>query len=374
MNRFIRIFLTLLAASCQPAIAAAQAGTSLPKSAPEYVIYDNDWSLGTHGSGYVSQPALLMLLADPNVRVLGLTATSGDCWRDEGVASLLRFLEIVGAVDIPVYNGAVLPLVNSAARHAQWESRYGKTYWSGAWNDIARDAAAHAEDPFQITAPADGMPRLKPQSQSAIAFMIDAVHRHPGQVTIYAEGPLTNIALAVRQDPEFAGLVRRIIVQGSSAISAHDDGSRAAEFNFLFDPEAADVVTTAPWRELVLLGQASDHTVLTPALRARMAKIETPGGRYATDNASVGMPLWSQLGAALIVDPAVVRDSVRAFVAVSVDHDATYGRTRTWPVEARDVVPLGYRPATIVTRVDSARLIDLYLAGLSRPVSPRRDH
>jgi inosine-uridine nucleoside N-ribohydrolase len=367
MNRFMSVLFVALVLGQGTALAAAAES----ERAPELVIYDNDWSVSTGGQGYVSEPALAILLADPEVRVLGLTSVSGDYWRDEGVASLLRFLEIIGAPGVPVHNGAALPLVNSAERHAEWEARYGKAYWSGAWNDAERDPLAHAQDPWKIIPPLEGMPALKPAAQNAVSFLIEAVHRHPGQVTIYAEGPLTNIALALRQDPSFASLVRRIIIQGSSVGAAHEEADKRAEFNFQFDPEAADIVLTAPWREAVLLGDISNRTELTPALLARMVRIDTPAGRYATANASPGLPLWSQLGAAMIVDPAIVRAAVPAVVAVSLDHGAEYGRTRSWPAGHAQAPALGHRPVTIVTDVDSARLADLYVESLSRPIRRR---
>ncbi|AXB78847.1 nucleoside hydrolase [Novosphingobium sp. P6W] len=367
MNRFILVLLVALALAQNAALAAA----AERKRTPELVIYDNDWSVSTGGKGYVSQPALAILLADPNFRILGLTSVSGDYWRDEGVASLLRFLELIGAPGVPVHNGAVLPLVNSAARHADWEARFGKAYWSGAWNDAERDPFAHAQGPWMIIPPREGMPTLKPATQNAVSFLIEAVHRHPGAVTIYAEGPLTNIALALRQDPAFASLVRRIIIQGSSVGAAHEGADKRAEFNFQFDPEAADIVLTAPWREAVLLGDISNRTELTPALLARMARIDTPAGRYATANASPGLPLWSQLGAAIIVDPAIVREAVPAVVAVSLDHGAEYGRTRSWPAGHAQAPALGQRAVSIVTQVDSARLADLYVESLSRPIRRR---
>ncbi|EQB17363.1 hypothetical protein L284_08610 [Novosphingobium lindaniclasticum LE124] len=160
--------LAVLAVAPDPALAS----TGRDRAAPELVIYDNDWSVSTGGKGYVSEPALAILLGSPKVRVLGLTTVSGDYWRDEGAASLLRFLEIVGAGDVPVHNGAVLPLVNSAARHADWEARFGKAYWSGAWNDPERDPQALIP-PHPLSCPvstsASAIGSIAPQNSPEIA-------------------------------------------------------------------------------------------------------------------------------------------------------------------------------------------------------------
>src|ERR1700684_3118473 len=89
------------------------------------VIIDQD-AYGPAGSNL---QAILMLLQAPDVEVLGITVVSGDGWRDEEVDHALKLLEIAGRTDVPVVPGAVLPLVNSAARTKAWESLYGKLFY-----------------------------------------------------------------------------------------------------------------------------------------------------------------------------------------------------------------------------------------------------
>src|SRR5579859_5634025 len=124
----------------------------------DLVIYDNDWNVP---GSYIEQDALMPLLASARVKVVGITSVTGDCWRDEGTASVLRYLEVVGREDIPVYNGAVFPLVNRPDRMKRWEGTYGYIYWKGAWNDPARFPNSHPDDPYKIVPPRDRMPRLK---------------------------------------------------------------------------------------------------------------------------------------------------------------------------------------------------------------------
>lgn len=354
MNRFIKIGLWLW-------VALLPAG---PAVARQLVIYDNDWNVSRGSAGYVAQPALAILMANPDVRILGLTGVSGDAWRDEGLASLLRYLEWIGARHIPVHAGAEHPLVNSAQRHAAWEARFGKIAWAGAWNDRTRDALAHPDDPHAIVPPREGLPQGRRARMDAVSFMIAAVHRHPGRVTIFAEGPLTNLALALRRDPAFARLVGRIVVQGSAIAGVPEGTGKPAEFNFLFDPEAARIVLAARWRHpLVLVGAVADSLVMDDALRTRIAAIGTPAAAYATANATPELPLWSQVGVAVAVDRHVVRASVPAVVAVSTRHDASYGRTRAWRPDdpAR---PAGLRPLVVVTAIDRQAIVARYLAGL----------
>src|SRR5277367_4244435 len=159
MNRrcsFAALILMLaLHATADPALAAADAHKRL-------VIIDQD-AYGPAGS---NMQAILMLLQASDVEVLGITIVSGDGWRDEEVDHTLRLLEIAGRTQVPVIPGAVLPLVNSAARTKVWERLYGKLYYKGAWTEqwpdqgVAR-RAAHPTDPYLIPPSPAGAPHLK---------------------------------------------------------------------------------------------------------------------------------------------------------------------------------------------------------------------
>lgn len=177
---------------------------------PRLVIEDNDY-LGPVGSDMESA---LILLAEPAVKVLGFTVVTGDAWRDEETQALLRYLEIARA-DVPVYPGAEFPLVNSKARMTTWEAAYGKLAWKGAFNDPDFPPGGfHPDAPGAITPDPAGAPRTKPQGESAVAYMIRMVHAHPHEVTILAAGPMTDLALAIRQDPGFAGLAKELVFMG----------------------------------------------------------------------------------------------------------------------------------------------------------------
>ena len=218
---------------------AALLAFGLPARAQEdLVIYDNDWNVP---GSYIEQDALMPLLVSARLKVIGITSVTGDCWRDEGTASVLRYLEVVGREDIPVYNGAVYPLVNRPDRMRQWEAAYGYIYWKGAWNDPAKFPNSHPDEPYKIVPPRDRMPLLRAQSENAANYLVRAVHEHPGQVTIFAGGPLTNIALAVGLDPNFASLAKRLVFFGGalSQIADGDADGFHSDFDILFDPEAA---------------------------------------------------------------------------------------------------------------------------------------
>jgi len=94
------------------------------------VIINQDCS----GPGGSNMQTLLLLIQSPQVEVLGITVVSGNQWRDEEVAHTLRLLEIIGRTDIPVFAGAVFPLVRTPEEARLWQERYGKVGFAGAWD------------------------------------------------------------------------------------------------------------------------------------------------------------------------------------------------------------------------------------------------
>src|SRR5689334_23591125 len=104
---------------------AAEAG------ARRKVIIDQD-AFGPAGS---NMQAILLALQSKDVEVLGITIPSGDGWRDEEVNHTLRLLEIAQRTEVPVFPGAVFPLVNTQERTKRWETLYGPLFYKGAWTE-----------------------------------------------------------------------------------------------------------------------------------------------------------------------------------------------------------------------------------------------
>src|SRR5580698_6440853 len=117
--------LSITLALCAGVALAAEGG------AKRKVIIDQD-AFGPAGSNL---QAILMLLQAKDVQVLGITIPSGDGWRDEEVSHTLRLLEIAQRTEVPVYPGAVFPLVNTQAKTRRWEELYGKLFYKGCWTE-----------------------------------------------------------------------------------------------------------------------------------------------------------------------------------------------------------------------------------------------
>ena len=354
ITRMIRAPLPTLCLTALLALIAREV-----RAGDELVIYDNDWN--APGS-YVGQAAIMPLMTSPRVKLIGLTTVTGDCWRDEGRSSLLRYLEEVGATEVPVYDGAITPLVNTRERMLHWEQAYGFVYWKGAWNDPARFPKAHPTDPYLIPPTADGPPHLTVRPGTAAAFMIAQVHAHPHQVTIFEGGPMTNLALAIGLDPEFAGLAKRLVFQGGVTGQIQSFDGFHSDFNLVFDPEAAHITLCAPWAKIICFAEVSDPYVYDAAFFARIHAHPSPAGDYLGRNSGVGLPLWEELGAAIIADPTLITTTVDVTMDVDIDHGMSYGRTTVGSVEAKP--RLGVGTVTIIQAVDGKRFLDAYVASV----------
>jgi purine nucleosidase len=290
------------------------------------VIIDQDAS----GPGGSDMQAILSLVNSSSTDVLGVTVLTGDAWRDEEVQHTLRLLEIASRTDIPVVPGAVFPLVNSKEFIAKWESFYGKLVYQGAWNTPAD--AVHG--PYEIPPLPEGAPTTKPSTEDAAHFMVRMVNKYPHQVTIYAAGPMTNLALAIALDPHFAELTKELVVMGGSLNPCTDDPEFALnprhEFNFWMDPEASRAVLHALWPRVILTTvDISIKTNMTKDLIAEIAKGKTPAAQYVAKYAQAGY-LWDELAAVAWLDPSIITKWQKLYMDVSTDPGASYGETLAW--------------------------------------------
>ncbi|WP_428395293.1 nucleoside hydrolase [Lichenicoccus sp.] len=338
----------LLLASLSPRVAAAGRPAQL-------VIEDNDF-LGPGGSDLQST---IPLLGDRNVRVLGFTVVVGDAWENAASAHLRRFLEIAGRGDVPVFDGATLPLLDSVARMRVWEAQYGTIPWKGAWGGVGSIKGVPDSQPPVPTLP-EGAPHLAASSERAADFLIRAVHAHPHQVSIVAAGPLTNLALAVRLDPSFAQAARQLVFMGglldTSMESVTGNADYASDFNMIFDPEAAHIVLTADWPRIVSVGNVSNSLMMTKALMARVAATHTPLTAYLRQYYQA-LPMWDEMTAAVAVDPSLVTRSVVARLDIDTSHGMDYGHAHVWPPSLAPKA-MDLRPVVIVQAIDTTRFLD----------------
>jgi inosine-uridine nucleoside N-ribohydrolase len=352
--------------------AAQQAG------ARRKVIIDQD-AFGPAGSNL---QAILMLLQAGDVDVLGITVPSGDGWRDEEVSHALRLLEVAGRTDVHVYPGAVYPLVNSPLRTKRWEQLYGTLFYKGAWTETwpaegtVRRTPYHA-DPFLVPASPAGMPSARPAAESAVDFLVRSVREYPGQVTILAAGPLTDIALAARLDPQFATLAKELVFMGGSFSPVAADNAFAneyinaprLEFNMRWDPEAASIVLHEPWKKITQIPiDPTTRTLFKPEYFQQLRAGHAPFDAYLVEFGQP-YPMWDELAVAVWLDPSIVTRSSSLLVDVDTSFTAGYGNTLSWTPGSGP--GLGERAVLVVQDVDVPRFEGLALDLLSR-APPRR--
>ncbi len=331
------------------------------------IIIDQDAA----GPGGTDQQSMLLLIQSPQTEILGITVVTGDAWLKEEVAHTLRMLEIVGRTDIPVVAGAEYPLVRRKEDTELWEQQFGSVPWVGAWTP----RRYHPAD--QLGDMPEGKPATKAMDEDAAHFLVRMVQKYPHEVTIYAGGPMTNLALAISIDPEFASLAKELVFMGGSLNPKTDDpefvNTPRHEFNLWFDPEAAHIVLTAPWKKIVCTTvDISVKTRLTQDLIERVKAGNGPAARYVGSYARLFGQynyLWDELAALAWLDPTLITAKEKRYLDVDLNRGAGYGNSLSWTDS--DKPPTVGSLVEVQTDLDSQKFyngfVDLLTAATPKP-------
>jgi inosine-uridine nucleoside N-ribohydrolase len=260
----------------------------------------------------------------------------------------LRLLELAGRSDIPVAHGTARPLVIPPG--------------------LPADFVHGADGLGNINLPP---PAGRPIDRPAAQFIVDTVMAYPGQITLVAIGPLTNLALALRLEPRLPQNVAEVVIMGG-AVSVNGNVTPAAEANIINDPHAADIALTASW-PLTLVGL--DVTLQTVMDDAYIESLRATGGPAAefiyrisrfyrdfhieTYNLA-GMHTHDPSAIAYLLDPTlfttvsgpmrVVTEGL-AMGQTLLDGHQSWREPNAWS---------GQPPVNVCLGVDSARLLALY--------------
>lgn len=374
MNRFPHLLLRALRAGLLALAALGIATPTLAKEAParQMVIIDDEGISLMHMS----------LLASPDIDVVGVTSVTGNLWAPRGAATQLRMLEMMGRTDVPVAQGALYPLLNTEERTKRWEALYGKLTWKGVWMrewvEPTKQSTPAYRAPDDLSDIPGGSPTTHAIPETAANFMIRMVHKYPGQIMIVEGGPMTNLALAQRLDPEFASLAKGLIYMGGSFNPQRVLDNRSArefarefansprrEFNIRFDPEAASIVSRAPWKSITVIPvDPSTATQLSPELVARALKAAPDSIKPLIQGFETGFPMWDEIVAAVLIDPSIVTQSEQLYVDYDTQFGATYGDTLSWREHYEP--GLGEQKATVVLSVDPKKMDDVIVDALAR--------
>ncbi len=316
---------------------------------PSRVIIDAD-------PGIDDALALILALRSPELQVEAITTVSGNVSGEQALTNALRVLEVLDLPNPPpVAAGCDRPLVREpiAARHVHGEDGLG-------------DIGGLVE--------ADGSPRyptptLTPADGHAVELIVDLVRRNPGEVTIIALGPLTNVARAFEKDPDAMRGVRRIVAMGGS-VSGVGNVTPVAEFNFHHDPHAAAQVLGSGVEVTVVGLDVTTKTLLTrAALEDRLRDTGDRVSRFIGDVSQkyfevnetrrglAGCPLHDPLAVGVAIDASFTE--LRPF-----DADVeTEGRLTAGMLVADRRIGANANTATIQAAVDvhAGRFVEFFL-------------
>jgi purine nucleosidase len=195
--------------------------------------------------------AFLLALASPELSLEGISVVHGNCSVDQATINALSVLELAHASHIPVARGCELPLVQPSLLAPETHGDTGIGY---------------AKLPS---------PRSKPIGQHGCDFLIEKIMSNPGEITLVAIGPLTNVALAIRREPRIASALKEIIIMGG-AIRHEGNTTALGEFNTYVDPHAAHIVFHAGIPTTLVPLDVTYQCVLTAQDVERLQSIDSP--------------------------------------------------------------------------------------------------
>lgn len=351
---------SLLAYHLFTEVSAATTNHPTNRTIPKIII---DTDFNTIGDDGQVLAMAAQLHASAQIEILGLTIVTGNQYLAQEISDCLKAVERLGIdKQVPVYAGAQGPLLHDYTAYALEKTQSG----NGTWY-----VGAYTQPPGQpLVPPPDGFAtHTIPSEETAVDFIVETVHRHPGEVSILAIGPLTNIALAMRQDPSIIPKIREVVIMGGQVYAAGDAFQGGPEFNWWFDPESARVVLRADVKRTIVPLDVTDTVPVSAAIFDEIADY-TPA--TAITELVRDSERWSfvydTLALASLYDGTLDLDVRELWVDVSCDEaGAEYGKGIVWEADPYPGISTRWL-SSVVFEVDNDRFFDLYVDLLTRPV------
>ncbi len=327
------------------------------------LIFDTDTAIFNDDAA-----ALVMILRHPEkFDLLGVTVVAGNHPAKQGAEYMLHVMELMKRGDIPLYIGAQSPLVNSVERARRQEEQWGNIGFKGAF-----------DSPEEIRPPLGGQfAKTRPRKENAISFLIESIENNPGEVTILAIGPLTNIAMVLNLRPDLGPKIKSLVFMGGNA-KVPGNVTPYAEFNFWFDPEAAQAVIKSDIPEKIMFGlDITNHAILTRRHFDEIVAAKTPITEIFAHDMGDGWPgfyenpkatayIWDCLAAGYLIDPSFVTASEIANLEVNTVFGPSYGGTFIPPEGSEGI---GGKVG-VMLNLDFPRFFEIYKDLITRPLPP----
>ena len=303
---------------------------------PKRILIDTD-------PGVDDSMAILFAFCSPEVEVVGLTAVFGNSGSENTTVNALRLVELAGHPEVPVARGAETPLL--------------REFKGFGWRVHGHNGLGEVDFP---------LPKGQPDPRRAAQFIVDTIMANPGEITLVALGPLTNVALAVALEPKIAEQVKEVVLMGGAA-NAMGNASGVAEANIHNDPEAAKIVFNAPWQVTMVGLDVTRKTVMTPEYVAELRHANNPFtdfitkilphymGFYKEYVGLDGLYVHDSSALAYVIDPTLFKTKL-VHVSVETNSPVNYGMTAADWRHKTDAEPNVH----VCVDVDSDRFLALY--------------
>ncbi len=257
--------------------------------------------------------AIAYALSHPDIELLALTTVFGNTHLDGTTRNARWLLEQFGATKVDVARGAGVPLIQAARPHAEFV--HGA---DGIGNIYPAGPTRHADLHFE----------------SAAEYIIAAARARPGEITLVAVGPLTNIAAALALEPALPALLQSLVIMGGT-LDEPGNVTPAAEANFFNDPHAADVVLGVDWPVRIVGLDVTHRIMITDSDLDRIGNAGTRSGRLIRDVSRHYVDFYTTSGAArgLGSEPCCAMHDAAAIACVVMPDafDYTTGPARVVP-------------------------------------------
>ena len=291
--------------------------------------------------------AILLAFGQKDVKIEAFTTVCGNVGVDKTTANVLKILDLVGQ-DVPVYPGCARPLVNQPLSAAY----------------------VHGEDGLGDA----GIPasKRKAEKKQAAQALVDIANENPGEISLIAIGPLTNLATAVQLDPELPKKFKELTIMGG-AILARGNTNITAEFNVYADPEAAFIVFERWPKVRVLSWETTMGHVLTAENLDEIFALKTPKSKFFHDTNQIVLKFAQEvmhqrmlfapdgLTVAAAINPKVINRKEEHYMSVELSGKNTRGMTYVdWLDQSGKEAN-----AEIILEINQPLFLEMFETGLS---------